>query len=235
MRRSAFVLPLSCGLALLAGGSALAAWTAGGAGSATARSTTILAPASVTVSSVTSSGATVSVTNGANGFTPTSYTVSRSVNGTATTACTITSPSTSCTDSGAAAGSTVRYSAVASIGTWTSPATQAASDTSIPAATFRLTSYSVGTGQANAGRLTFNGTGGSVGSSVTVTVCRVNSFPCSTANTATTAETGTFNTSNNKADPWKTQQSSAVTAGTYYARAVQTGVSATSPVFEITV
>ncbi len=67
-------------------------------------------------------------------------------------------------------------------------------------------------------KVTFSGTGATGASSVTVTVCSVNSFPCSGPNTRATATTAA-----SPSNPWTTAATSAsLTYGTtYYAQAVQ--------------
>jgi hypothetical protein len=73
----------------------------------------------------------------------------------------------------------------------------------------------------------FSGYGASGSTAATVTVCKVNSFPCSGGNTATTAATGS-----SPSNPWTTGNtgSSKLTSGAqYYAEATQG--SATSAVF----
>ena len=72
----------------------------------------------------------------------------------------------------------------------------------------------------NGPRLTFGGIGATGTNSVTVTVCSVNSFPCSGGNTLSSVATGT-----SPSNPWTTGQTSrnaAIVYGTtYYAQATQ--------------
>lgn len=77
-------------------------------------------------------------------------------------------------------------------------------------------------------KVLFNGTGGTSGQTITVTICTANSFPCSAGNnagtaTATVAADGT----------WTTGQSSAnlAASATYYAQAVQPTPAKTSTSF----
>lgn len=82
-------------------------------------------------------------------------------------------------------------------------------------------------------KVVFTGAGGTSGSTVTVTICSTNSFPCAAANqrgtaAATVAADGTWTTA-------QSNPNNLANGTTYYARATQASPPATSGVFSFTV
>jgi hypothetical protein len=219
------------GLVALGGTAALAQWTTSGSGSGSATTTTINPPSSASAAGDSSSSVLVSVTAApASGAPVHGYRVDRTAPTALTGACFITGTTGSCS---AAAGSTgqqtyrvVSYRGTTSLQYWQSTPLTGVTGTPLSALVIDSTVVRDG-GQK---KVHFTGTGAVSGSLLTVTICKANSFPCSSGNSA-----GTSTVNPSASGAWTSGQSSTnLNDGTtYYAQAAQG--TTTSPVLAFTV
>lgn len=216
-------------------GTAFAAspWSTTGGGSGAARSGALTAPGAPTVPSSTVTNGNVAVSwSGATGPAGATlkYVVERMVGATPTAVCasTFAAPltATSCTDTGVANG-TYTYRVTTRLGSaWQAVS---AESTTVTVAAGSLVIATVVRSSGNK-KVAFTGTGAVATTSLVVTICTVNSFPCSAANSA-----GTSTVAPASAGSWTSGQSSQNLSNstTYFAQAVQGAL--TSAVFSFTV
>lgn len=228
-KRRGVVLVVCFGTVMTLSAAAAAAWTTSGAGAGAARSTAM--PGAAAAPSVAVSGTTVQlnfpvVTTVAGTGAATSYTINRytvATGGAAVqTACTRQATQPNCTDS--PGSGTFYYSFTPRLGTnWVGTESLRSG-----AATVTVTGVAITLADGNNGNtnLSFAGTGTN-GGSVTVSVCKVATFPCTGGNVV-----GSVNSTSTVAGgAWTTGNMSGLVAGTdYYALAVQSTPSATSAV-----
>lgn len=230
-RRAIVIASAALGIVGVTAGTALARWSTTGTGTGTLTAGTINPPAA---GDVTTTGTTnaVNVAVGvapATGATVQGYRIDRTAPTSLVGACYITASTGNCNapadGSGTQTYNIVSYRGTQTLQSWTS---SALSRTGTPATTLAITGVTRSGGQK---KVTFNGTGAAATTTLTVTICAADSWPCSTANNKGTstiqpATAGNWGpsgqSSNNLAD-----------STTYYARATQG--SNTSATFSFTV
>ena len=145
-------------------GTALASWPVSGIASGSATATTLQPPTAGT-HTTTPSTVTLNWNAAAGTPAPTGYTVLR----TAPTVCTNVS-ATTCADSGLTPSTLYTYTVRSLRGAWSSVVltTQATTTTA-----FAITSNTL-----SGNKVTLSGTGSSGSTTITVVVCKINSFPC---------------------------------------------------------
>lgn len=202
LRRLGAVVIGAAAVLALAAQPAMAKWTASAQGSGRGTAGSV---GTVTGGSQTSS-TTTSVTIGwtrttpdTAGF-PVTYTVTRT--GTASVICNATT-ATTCTESGFTASSTpstFTYTITPKIGGWTGTVATVANAGPAAAATLAISSVVRDAGNK---KVHFTGTGAAASTTITVTICLVNSFPCSspvTTSVATTPSAGNWTSSQSGAN-----------------------------------
>lgn len=235
-RRKATVAAIVA-LIMVAATAAAFAWTKAGVGAGAAKAKSLTEPLTVSAAPTTGSTATsitISVTGGpaAASATPSGYRVDR-VSPAATAVCTISGTTGTCNDTGRTASTTYSYKIFSLIGSnlaapaWVSAGNATAGATTAAAG---LTITSIQRDGGNK-KIDFLGTGATSGATVTVSICKVNTFPCPTAGPDQRA--GTATATGNANGTWTTGSSSANLADgvDYYAQAVQASPSRTSSVF----
>lgn len=222
--RARLTVAAALGAVALSGTAALAHWSTTGAGSGSATTTTINPPASASAAGDSTSTVRVTVpTAPATGAPVQGYRVDRTAPSALAGACFITGTTGSCSAAASGTGSqtyrVVSYRGTTSLQYWqSSPLTGV---TGTPLSTLAISTVVRDGGNK---KVHFTGTGAAAGSQLTVTICTVNSFPCSSGNVATTSAV-TPSTSG----AWTSAQSGTNldVASTYYAQAVQGSVSST--------
>jgi hypothetical protein len=207
------------GLVALSSTAALARWSSTGAGSGSATTTTINPPPSASGAGDTSSSVLVSVPSAPSSGAPVhGYRIDRTAPTALTGACFITGTTGSCSaaasGSGAQTYKVVSYRGTTSLQYWQSAPLTGVTGT--PLSVLAIDSTVVKDGGNK--KVHFTGTGAVSGTLLTVTICKVNSFPCSSGNSA-----GTSTVTPSTSGGWTSAQSSANLADstTYYAQATQ--------------
>jgi hypothetical protein len=230
--RPRLAVAAALGLVALTSTAALARWSTTGAGTGSASTTTINAPEAASGAGDSTSTVLVSVTAGPSSGAPVhGYRVDRTAPTALTGACFITGTTGSCSASASGTGQqtyrVVSYRGTTSLQYWQSAPLTGITGTPLTALTINSTVVRDGGNK----KVHFTGTGAVAGSLLTVTICKVNSFPCSSGNSA-----GTSTVTPSTSGSWTSGQSSLNLNDntTYYAQATQGTTTSTVLSFTVT-
>jgi hypothetical protein len=236
MRARTVYLPVAAFAVVMVAGPAFAAnWSTTGIGTAAVKANALVPPGAGSTSGPTTSSLVITWSAGnvggfAGSAAPTGYEVLRGgvligAGGCASATTRATTAVTCTDDNGLSPGQPYTYTVRAIRGAnWVGATNTQFGGTTATTPTFAVTSVAYTGGNQKAA---FSGTGGTAGATVSVTVCKVSTYPCAAVNVqetvaATVSANGT----------WTTAQTANMASSTnFWARAVQATPAATSAVF----